>query len=146
MKNKLLNIVGIDNIENINFKWILEDKLEGVVNFKDKEFMDISIAKDIISHKIIESIEDSNFDNLNIYNNIIILNVKFNLAIEYSNCSNSSRLNLLKHSITKTFTGSLLDYSLNNVEIEIFIVDFKVFNLEDNLHYYVNILFGINEV
>ncbi|MGL4913403.1 MAG: hypothetical protein ACRC3Y_13335 [Romboutsia sp.] len=146
MKNKLLELSGIDTLESYNFKWRIEKKLEGYLDFTNKELIGASISKEVINYKILDGFEDSNFDNLEIYNNIIVLNNQFNIALEYSQGSDFGRLNLLNHRFYKTFTTSLKNYNFNNLEIDLLIIDFNLYPLEEKLYYYADILIGINEL
>lgn len=146
MKNNLLELNGIDNLDDYNFKWTLEDKVEGIIDFKDKKLLGANVSKEIISHKTINSFEDINNDGIEFFENILILNTKFNISIEYCEESSFGKLNLLSTSFYKTFFTSLSDYDFSNLDNEILVVDFDLVENENILHYYLDIIIGIKEL
>lgn len=146
MKNKLIELSGIDNISTYSFKYKLENSVEGEIDFLNKKLTGATLTKEIIHSKVINSFEDINNDGLEIFNNILILNVKFNIGVEYCENSNFGKLNLLNFTFYKTFFTSLEDYDFNNLENNIFIEDFDLIEGEDNISYYINVIIGINEM
>lgn len=146
MKNNLLELNGIDNINDYNFKWKVPGKIEGSIDFNDKKILGSSISKKIISTKIINSFENINLDKFEVFQNIFICNVMFNISIEYCDNLSFGKINLLNKSIYKTFFGSLKDYDFCNIDSEVLIIDFDLIKNEDNLHYFIDIIIGINEM
>ncbi|MEG0843461.1 MAG: hypothetical protein RSD22_09325 [Romboutsia sp.] len=146
MKNNLIDLNGIDDTKGYYFKWKLEECVEGEIEFLNKKLTGATVSKEILNHKIINSFEDINNDGFEIFNNILILNIKFNLAIEYCENTSFGKLNLLNFIFYKTFFTSLENYNFDNLENNIFIEDFYLLENEDILNYYINILIGTNEM
>lgn len=146
MKNNLLELNGIDNINDYSFKWILEDNVEGVIDFKNKKLLGATISKQILNSKIIEGFEEKNIDNVEIYNNIFICSVKFNIAIEYCENQSFGRINLLNHMFYKTFYKSLKDFNFCNIDEEILTIDLYLNEIKDKLSYFLEVAIGINEL
>lgn len=146
MKSKLIEVNGIDDIEEFLFKWKLEDSVEGEIEFSNKKLTGATITKEILNYKVINSFEDINNDEVEIFNNIITFSVKFNLAIEYCENTSFGKLNLLNFIFYKTFFTSLENYDFNNLENNIFIEDFYLIENENVLNYSIDIIIGINEM
>lgn len=146
MKNNLLELSGISNPSDFNFKWEIKQSIEGSIVFSDKEIMGASLSKKNLNYKELDGFNETNFDNFEIHNNIIIINTYFNISIEYSEGSSFGRLNLLNHPFYKTFVVSLKDYNFNNIDLDIVVLDFNLTPMENQLYYYANILIGINEL
>ncbi|MEG1423836.1 MAG: hypothetical protein RRY11_06065 [Terrisporobacter sp.] len=146
MKNKLIDLNGIDHVNVDAFKWKLEESLEGEIEFSNKTLTGATISKEILNHKVINSFQDINNDGLEIFNNILTLNIKFNLAIEYCENTSFGKLNLLNFVFYKTFFTSLENYNFDNLENNIFIEDFYLLENEDVLNYYIDIIIGTKEM
>lgn len=146
MKNKLIELNGIDDINIHLFKYRLEESIEGEINFLNKKLTGATLVKEIIHSKIINSFDDINNDGLEIFNNILILNVRFNIGVEYCENISFGKLNLLNFTFYKTFFTSLENYDFNNLENNIFVEDFDLIEGEDKLSYYINVIIGINEM
>lgn len=146
MKNNLLELSGISNSNDFSFKWEVNQNIEGDILFSGKEIMGASLSKKILNYKELDGFNETNFDNFEVHNNIIIINTYFNISIEYSEGSSFGRLNLLNHPFYKTFVVSLKDYTFNNIDIHIVVLDFNLTPMENKLYYYANILIGINEL
>lgn len=146
MKNNLLELSGISNATDFSFKWKVYQSIEGNIFFSDKEIMGASLSNEVLNYKELDGFNDTNFDNFEVYNNLIIVNTAFNISIEYSESSSFGRLNLLNHRFYKTFTISLKEYTFNNIDIHIVVLDFNLTPMKDQLYYYADILIGINEL
>lgn len=146
MKNKLIELNGIDDINIHLFKYRLEESIEGEINFLNKKLTGATLVKEIIHSKIINSFDDINNDGLEIFNNILILNVRFNIGVEYCENISFGKLNLLNFTFYKTFFTSLENYDFNNLENNILVEDFDLIEGEDKLSYYINVIIGINEM
>ncbi|MGL4803482.1 hypothetical protein [Paraclostridium dentum] len=146
MKNNLLELNGIDDPIRINFKWIIDENIDGNLEFINKRLLGATISKEIISSKTLNSFEGFNNDNINIFNNLFICSVRFNLSIEYSEEDNFGQLKLLNHTFYKTFLTSLKDYNFTNLVEDAFICDFDLYESNNKIYYYANILIAINEV
>ena len=145
MKNNLIELNGINNTKEYSFKWKLEESLEGNLEFIDKKIMGATISKEFLNYKVINFYEDINNDGIEFFDNIIILNTKFDLSIEYCQTSNFGKLNLINHTFYKTFFKSINNYNYSNLDIEILIEDFYLTESENKLHYYIEVLIIINE-
>ncbi|MGL4913504.1 MAG: hypothetical protein ACRC3Y_13855 [Romboutsia sp.] len=146
MKNNLLEFNGIDNIKDYSFRWSALDKICGEIDFSNKKLLGATIYKEILSYKIINSFEEFNNDKVEIFNNILIINCKFNLSIEYCEESSYGKLNLLHHNFYKTIFTSLEEYEFSNINNEILIQDFSLTQHQDKIHYFLEVFIGINEL
>lgn len=145
MKNRLIELNGIDNIKEFSFNCILDTNVEGDLEFIDKKLTGATINKELINYKVINSFEDINNDLLEIFNNILILSIKFNINIEYCESANLGKLNLLNFVFYKTFFTSLKNYDFSNIEPFLLIDDFYLIENEHRLNYHINIVVGLNE-
>lgn len=145
MKNSLIELNGISNTKEYSFKWKLEGSLEGSLEFTDKELMGATISKEVLNYKTIKFSEDINNDGDEFFDDIIIINTKFHLSIEYCQNSNFGKLNLLNHTFYKTFFKSIDNYDYSNLDTEILVEDFYLKESENKLYYYIEVIIIINE-
>ncbi|MGL4912528.1 MAG: hypothetical protein ACRC3Y_08850 [Romboutsia sp.] len=145
MKSSLIEFNGINNTKEYSFKWKLEESLEGSLEFVDKKLMGSTVSKEFLNYKIINFSEDINNDGIEFFDNLIILNSRFDLSIEYCQTSNFGKLNLLNHTFYKTFFKSIDEYDYSNLDIEILIEDFYLTESENKLDYYIEVIIVINE-
>lgn len=146
MKNKFLELNGIDNINDYSFNWKISSPIEGSFDFENKKILGANISKTIISSKIINSCEEVNLDKLELFGNIFIVNILFDIYIEYCDNINYGKLNLFKKSFYKTFFGSLKDYEDDNIDIKVLTTDFDLIQNEQKLYYFIDTIIGISEM
>ena len=146
MNNRLLELNGIDNPNDYSFKWKIENSFDGYIDLKNKKILGAHISKDIVSSKIINSFEDINVEGFEIFGNIFIANVLFNISIEYCEDISYGKINLLNKSFYKTFLGSLKNFNFDTMDTEILVTDFELIPYEDKLYYFIETLILISEM
>ncbi|MEG1142722.1 MAG: hypothetical protein RSE41_09835 [Clostridia bacterium] len=146
MKNRLIEFNGVDNTDEYSFKYRVKEKIQGNIEFKNKILTGATISKKCLNHKVLDGFEEINFDKIEIYNNILIINSKFELSIEYSDNNDFGKLSIYNYNFYKTFYTSLKDYNSYNLDITILITDFNILPLDDEIHYFATLLIGINDL
>lgn len=149
MYNNLLTYIGIDEIEEVSrFTYKSNHIIDGYICIDEEveDLLTFSIDKECISYKYIESFKEYSFDNTKIYGNIIIINNRFDLNVEYSNSKVSSRLNIFNKTIFKSIYLSLENINDENIDINLFIADINCSLLNKKLYYCINIIVCINEL
>lgn len=123
MNKSLINYSGLDNIDSniyenlyrFNFnKNIIMDNLYDVLS--------INTDANIVKYKTIDIFEDSNYEDLNVESNLIILNCKFIFMVEYSNLDNKNCIHICECVLYKSF---LIFPSKNKIykDINMYIID-----------------------
>ncbi len=147
MINSLMTYTGIDDIDNLdNYAFFKKYKVDGYIELDEEidELLSFSVLKECINHKHIKGFDESNFEDINIFKDLIIMHNKFNLNFEYSS-KNSSRLNIFSTEIFKSIYISLEDYYNDDLDIQLNILDLHAGLINNKKIYYaVNVASCIN--
>lgn len=149
MDYKLVSYMGIDALDDYNYRWVRPYKLEGsfVVSDNIKDLLSFMVNKSCINYKVINTFDCSNYNNDDFFGNIIILNNKFDFNFEYCSTENSSLINALNQSVYNTTFVSLENFNFQNLDINICITDLFCSNIDKNeIFYSLNMLIYINEL
>ena len=67
------------------------------------DVLSINTDANIVKYKTIDIFEDSNYEDLNVESNLIILNCKFIFMVEYSNLDNKNCIHICECVLYKSF-------------------------------------------
>lgn len=147
MINSLMTYTGIDDIENLdNYTFFKKYKVDGYIELDEEldELLSFSVLKECINYKYIKVFDESNFEDIDIFGNLMIVHNKFNLNFEYSS-KNSSRLNIFSTEIFKSIYISLEDYYNDDLDIQLNILDLHAGLINNKKIYYaINVVSCIN--
>lgn len=145
--NSITTYTGIDDFINLDeFNYTKSLKIEGTLDIDDElnDLLSFSVSKEFIEYKCINTFCETNYENLNIDGNIILINNKVNLNFEYS-IKNSARINIFNESLFKTTYIPIENYFNEDLDIQLFTVDlFSNILHNKKVYYAINLMVCIN--
>lgn len=150
MDNSLITYLGIEDFEDLNnFEDFKSYKIEGSIIIDDEinDLLSFALSKECIDYNYIESFEECNFENLNIYGNLLVLNNEFKISFEYSSYNDTSRLNMISKTIYNSTYLSLENYSGENLDVNLTTLDLFCSTINSHeIFYCINMVVCINEL